>query len=261
MTVASSHMTRMHFEGATTMHQTARSNRRLVPIGLTACLLLAGIVSTTQARERSVNPSNVCVTNGIVLEDPSGKLVINSASSRAVARGYNDSSGALRFEYLGPTQDETRLASGVMRRQLGIKLRAEDSCNVIYVMWGIEPETGLVVSMKVNEGKSTHAQCGVKGYKLIPATYQSVIAPIKVGEPRLLAATLDEKGKLTVRVDGKVAWEGIALAPASKMFGYTGIRTDNVRMRFEWLADDDDVATARKGARASPKVECRRVEG
>jgi len=223
-------------------------------------LLTLGLASVAEPRERGVKPADVCVTNGVVEKEASGKFVINSASSRAVVTGSDDSVGVLRFEYLGPSAGETKLASGNVRRQLGIKLRAEDSCNVIYVMWGIEPQPGLVVSMKVNEGKTTHAQCGVKGYKLIPATFEKPVAPIRVGEPRTLAAKLDENRKLTVRVDGDVVWEGIAFPAAKTMYGYTGIRTDNVLVRFEWLSEDDEVPAARRAGRAAPQVACKKVQ-
>lgn len=241
------------------MSLTARPEFRRNRLWLAAPLLMLGLVSVAQPRERGVKPADVCVTNGAVEKDLSGKFVINTPSSRAVVKGSDDSATAIKFEYLGPAAGETKLASGIVRRQLGVKLRAEDSCNVIYVMWGIEPQPGLVISMKVNEGKSTHAACGVKGYKLIPSTFEKSIAPIKIGEPRTLAANLDENSKLTVRVDGDVVWEGIAFPTAKTMYGYTGVRTDNVRMRFEWLSDDNEIPVARKGARAAPKVACKKV--
>lgn len=239
----------------------ARPAFRRSAVWLAAPLLALGLVSAAQPRERGIKPGDVCVTNGAVEKDPSGKFVINSSSSRAVVRGTDDSAAAIKFEYLGPSATESKLASGVVRRQLGIKLRAEDSCNVIYVMWGIEPQPGLIISMKVNEGKASHKECGVKGYKLVPSTFEKAIAPIEVGKPRTLAANLDEKGKLTVRVDGEVAWEGQTFPTANDMYGYTGVRTDNVRMRFEWLGDDNEVPAARRAGRAAPKVECKKVQG
>ena len=33
------------------------------------------------------------------------------------------------------------------------KLRAEDACNLVYVMWRIEPQSRLVVSVKRNPGQ------------------------------------------------------------------------------------------------------------
>ena len=228
---------------------------------LAAPLLALGLVSAAEPRERAIKPADVCVTNGALEKGSRGDFVVNTPSSRAVAKGTDDSAAAIKFEYLGPASGETRLASGIVRRQLGVKLRAEDSCNVIYIMWGIEPQPGLIISMKANEGKSTHAECGVKGYKLVPSTLERSIAPIKVGETRTLAANLDEKGKLTVRVDGEVAWEGQTSPTANKMYGYTGIRTDNVRMRFEWLGDDNEIPAARRAGRPAPKVACKKVQG
>lgn len=243
------------------MRSTARPEHRPTAVWLAVPLLALGLVSAAHPRERGVKPADVCVTNGAVEKDPSGKFVINTPSSRAVVKGSDDSAAAIKFEYLGPAAGETKLASGVVRRQLGIKLRAEDSCNVIYVMWGIEPQPGLIVSMKVNEGKTNHAECGVKGYKLVPSTFEKVIAPIKIGESRTLAANLDDNNKLTIRVDGEVAWEGTAFPTAKTMYGYTGVRTDNVRMRFEWLSDDNEIPASRKGGRAAPKVACKKIQG
>ena len=243
------------------MPSIARPEPRHHRIWLAAPFLALGLVSAAQPRERGVAPTDVCVTNGAVEKDSSGKFVINTPSSRAVVKGSDDSAAAIKFEYLGPAAGETKLASGIVRRQLGIKLRAEDSCNVIYIMWGIEPQPGLIVSMKVNEGKTNHAECGVKGYKLVPATFEKAIAPIKIGEPRTLAANLDENDKLTVRVDGEKVWEGTAFPTAKTMYGYTGVRTDNVRMRFEWLSDDNEIPAARKGGRSAPKVACKKIQG
>ena len=226
--------------------------------------VLAGVsvvltVTAAQARETPVEASSVCVTNGVVEKRQGRPFEINSPSSRAVVRGVNDSRGALRFEYLGSTAKDAPLASGVIRRQLGIKLRAEDSCNVIYVMWGIEPEQGLIVTMKLNAGKSSHAECGVKGYKRLEPTMQKAIAPIKIGEPRTLSAELDGS-VLKVNVDGERVWEGETLAHAAKMYGYTGIRTDNVRIKFDWIADDEPSASAgRAKGRGAPAVSCKPV--
>lgn len=116
------------------MTLTIRPSLRRTCTWLAAPLLALGLVSAAQPRERAITPGDVCVTNGSLEKDPGGKLIINTPSSRAVAKGANDSVTAIRFEYLGPAAGETRLASGVVRRQLGVKLRAEDSCNVIYIM-------------------------------------------------------------------------------------------------------------------------------
>ena len=41
---------------------------------------------------------------------------------------------------------------GELRRQFGLKLRAQDACNLVYVMWRIEPASKLVVSIKCRTG-------------------------------------------------------------------------------------------------------------
>ena len=62
-----------------------------------------------------------------------------------------------RFKYLGPTSQEARLGSGESRRQFGLRLRAQDPCNLVYAMWRIEPEPMLVVSVKRNPGMHSSA--------------------------------------------------------------------------------------------------------
>jgi hypothetical protein len=50
------------------------------------------------------------------------------------------------------------LASGELRRQIGLKLQAEDTCNLIYAIWHIEPDAMVAVSVKRNAGMHTHEQ-------------------------------------------------------------------------------------------------------
>lgn len=234
----------------------ARHGRHLAALGL-----LLGCQSVYSLTDHPTDASQVCITNGVIEKDQGSprSFVINAPSSRAVAKSVDDSHGAIRFEYLGPAENSSKLASGVVRRQLGVKLRAVDSCNVVYVMWGIEPQPGLIVSMKVNPGKSTHAECGPKGYTLVTPSFEKPIAPIRIGEPRQLAAALDGT-TLTVKVDGETAWVGEVDATAAQMAGYTGIRTDNVRMRFEWLTEASAPGARARGG-VPPRVACKKVTG
>ena len=71
------------------------------------------------------------------------------------------------------------LASGEMRRQFGLKLRAEDACNLVYAMWRIEPESKLVVSVKSNPGQHTSAQCGNRGYQNIKPLHSSPLPSLR----------------------------------------------------------------------------------
>ena len=70
----------------------------------------------------------------------------------------------IRFTYLGSSAKSKPLASGELRRQIGIKLRAENTCNLVYAMWHIEPDSRVAVSIKRNPGMSTHEQCHAGGY-------------------------------------------------------------------------------------------------
>ena len=203
-----------------------------------------------------VAPSQVCVTNGEISKQNDKTFTIESPSSRAVAKSSDDNFGAIEFEYLGPTSKDAPLASGRIVRQLGVKLNARDSCNVVYIMWNIDPDVGVQISTKVNPTKSTHAQCGVKGYKLIYESKPGEIPAIRIGEPRRLEAALKDR-ILTVKIDDKDVWHGDIGADAVKSSGYSGIRTDNVRVRFKWLTAPQ--LPADKAAKDAPKVSCKPV--
>lgn len=196
-------------------------------------LVLLQAIAHAQAPS-SVDPGRVCVTNGEISSQRGKEFLISSSTSRAVAKKSNGNFNALEFVYLGPTPIETPLASGRIARQLGLSLRVRDTCNLIYVMWSTEPDAGIEISSKSNPGKSTHAQCGVKGYKVIYNSKPGDIAAIRVGESRRLEASMDGR-VLTVKIDGREVWQGDVGAEAGKTSGYSGIRTDNVQMRFRWL--------------------------
>src|SRR5258708_2670910 len=74
-----------------------------------------------------VDRNELCVTNGSVSALPGGRLAIATLSSRAVVRAATetgaDQAAEIRFRYLGPTQTSKPLASGELRRQIGLKLR------------------------------------------------------------------------------------------------------------------------------------------
>src|SRR5947209_18909792 len=91
----------------------------------------------------------LCVTNGAIASSPAGWRRVDGASSRAVVSGSDGSAAELRFRYLGPSAETKPLASGAVRRQIGLKLRAQAACNLIYAMWCIAPEAGIAVSAQL----------------------------------------------------------------------------------------------------------------
>jgi hypothetical protein len=211
-------------------------------IGLVAIILALGVcvpMALGYARTgdvlRRISREDLRVTNGAVVVLRDGALEIDASSSRAVVRtarsGAGDQAAQIRFRYLGPSKADKPLASGELRRQIGLKLHAADSCNVIYVMWRIAPDTGIAVSAKRNAAHS-HAQCGVQGYETIAPQRQAALRAIQPGEVRTLRAEL--RGRtLTVLADGKLVWQGIIAGELPA--GPPGFRTDNARFKLEYF--------------------------
>lgn len=177
----------------------------------------------------------LCVTNGVISTLPDGRLATNTPSSRAVVRNIGAQSAAIRFRYLGPSLSLKPLASGELRRQIGIKLEADDTCNVLYIMWHIEPESRIAVSAKRNPDQHTHGQCAANGYVNIKPSLSTRPATVLPGDSHTLRADL-QRGELTVSVDGAVAWQGTVGALLDGLAGPVGLRTDNARFEFDYFA-------------------------
>lgn len=225
-----------------------------------ALLLTMGCVVSAMAASdtvRAVRSGEVCPTNGKVQSLKDDELEVDSASSRAVMKTPDDTFGQIRFQYLGPTTEDVPFASGTMRRQVGIKLKAADSCNVIYAMWRIEPESDIIVTTKINPGKSKHSECGVKGYKLVEPIKTVPVSPIEKGQWRSMAASIDGS-MLTVQVDGSEVWRGRLDAKALRLDGYSGFRTDNARVKMKFLAREEPRQHALRSSK--PRTSCHLVD-
>jgi len=176
--------------------------------------------------------SHLRVTSGAIRESPMGLLVVESPSMRAEATMPTSDQAELRFLYLGPTTEVAPLASGELRRQVGLKLRAQDTCNVLYVMWHIEPDQRLAVSVKRNPGKSLHSQCGDRGYTNLQPRTARPLPSLEVGSTHALRAAMRED-RLVVFIDQQWVWEGPLSEQALSLHGPVGLRSDNVRFDFE----------------------------
>lgn len=175
----------------------------------------------------SVPHAKLCVTKGTVDEADGGVLTIDTPTTRAVAPGSSGEAASLKFTYRGESRDTRALASGQMRHQLGIKLRAADGCNVVYVMWRVEPRSFIEVSVKRNPGMRTHAECGAGGYTKIKPTTTAAVPGFVEGAAHTLEAAIDGD-TLTAKVDGEVVWEGTLDPGARALDGPAGFRSDNV---------------------------------
>jgi hypothetical protein len=194
-------------------------------------LSIASMAACPEPPLAAAGPARFCVTLGEVEPSPSGGLRIDGPKVRAVTAG-DPSRGELRFVYHGPTAVTAPLASGDVRRQIGLKLRAESGCNLLYVMWRLEPEARLVVSTKRNPGQRLHAECGTHGYTNLEAARSAPLPAVAAESAHVLRASLVGE-RLTVEADGRVVWEGKVSAGAVPAGGAVGFRTDNVRAEVE----------------------------
>jgi hypothetical protein len=217
--------------------------RQGLPAALGAwAFTLGGISACLAAPLMPVTRADLCVTEGAVEAQPGPRLSVDAAKMRAYVNLRTPPSVDARFTYLGPTSEEARLGSGELRRQFGLKLRAQDACNLVYVMWRIEPESKLVVSIKSNPGQHSSSECGNRGYRNIKPRRAAPIAELKAGQTHTLAAAMSGE-EMKVFVDGAPVWEGSLGAEITRLEGPVGIRSDNARLLIE-LRAGEPVGTA-----------------
>ena len=99
---------------------------------------------------------------------PSGAIA--EPTVRAFARGSRGDAAQLAFTYRGrfrARRARSRRAS--CAASSASSCAPQDSCNVVYVMWRLDPKPELEVSVKRNPGKRTHEECGADGYTKVQA--------------------------------------------------------------------------------------------
>jgi hypothetical protein len=179
-----------------------------------------------------VSRSDLCITEGSIEEFPGSRLSVRVPKMRAYLNQSTPQDVEARFTYLGSTGNEARLGSGELRRQFGLKLRAEDACNLVYAMWRIEPESKLVVSIKSNPGQHTSAECANRGYKNIKPAHSSPLTSLSEGQAHSLHAVMQGQD-LKVYVDNRLVWQGLLTTEAVNLQGPVGIRSDNARLELQ----------------------------
>jgi hypothetical protein len=211
--------------------------RSLYPWALSFLVLLSLPAASRPpaTKLRSVSRANLCVTEGTIEELPGDRLSVSVPKMRAYLNASTLQIVEAHFTYLGSTGHEARLGSGELRRQFGLKLRAQDACNLVYAMWRIEPETMLVVSVKSNPGQHSSAECGNRGYRNIKPRRATPVPSLRPGETHTLRAEM-RGAELTVFVDGVPAWQGSAGSEILALTGPVGIRSDNARLEMELRA-------------------------
>ena len=89
-----------------------------------------------------VSRGDLCVTKGQIETGKGPHLLVSVPEMRAVVRHTTPPSASVAFTYRGPSRETKALGSGAVRRQIGLKLRAENGCNLVYAVWRIAPKVG-----------------------------------------------------------------------------------------------------------------------
>jgi hypothetical protein len=205
-------------------------------------VLLAGLLGAALAQSAgwlSVSRERLCATEGAIGEAADHRLTVDAPKMRAYVNQWTTQSAELRFTYLGGTSKESALGSGAIRRQFGLKLRAQDPCNLVYAIWRVVPESKLVVSVKRNPVQHTSAECGNRGYFNVKPRKASAVPRLESGQSHTLRAEMSNE-ELRVLVDNHEVWEGDVGSDAAKLDGPVGIRSDNARLEFELLTREPE---------------------
>jgi hypothetical protein len=201
-------------------------------------IVLASLLGAGAAQADELAPvaaAALAVTRGRVEARADNIFHLDEAKVRAVVRASDGNRAELRFSYAGPTVETATLGSGELRRQIGLKLRAEDGCNLVYVMWRIAPVPGIVVSVKRNPGQKRHAECGNGGYRNLRAERAAPAPLVTPGSAHVLFARIDGTS-LTVWADGARVWQGPLPPEALALRGPVGLRSDNGRFAVQLRA-------------------------
>lgn len=203
-----------------------------------------------------IDAEDLCVSLGALQRPPEGGLWVNrDAQLRATLPASGGNQASISFRYLGRTAQEVLLGSGSQRWQLGLKLRAADTCNVVYVMWRFGTPSSVVASVKDNPGQHLHAECENRGYRnLLPLWSLPVREPELASVHELSARIVADV--LEVSIDARPVLRAALDGGSVPERGPSGLRSDNVS--FELIRFDADVLAAPASGLRAP---CERVFG
>jgi hypothetical protein len=210
-----------------TIEQRRRGAWRAVP-----ALCLAAVA--LPAAWAQLRPGDFDVPDGRIERTDGNRLKVSTKEMRARVKFRTAQNVTMNFTYLGPTKDVAHLGSGEVRSQFGIKLRAQDTCNIVYIMWHFAPDQRIAVSVKRNPGMRTHAECLDHGYINMQPRSSAAPPPVVPEQPHTLSACMSGSN-LTVTADGKSVWEGNLGPVALEFNGPVGLRSDNARVIFDFL--------------------------
>lgn len=216
--------------------------RRWIGSGLLLAAVAAGPASAAAPAWHPLHAGDLEVSEGALAPAGRAALRTDSPKMRAVQRdgGRHATRALLIFRSQGDSTTVEPLGSGQIRRQIGLKLRATDPCNLLYVMWRSVPVPSVVVSAKRNPGQTTSAQCGNRGYTdLATIPLQGLAASDQAAHRLDVRTRRTASGTMlvSVRLDAGKA-RGLAVPPAlaSGLAGPVGVRSDNGTYTFRLAA-------------------------
>ncbi len=191
--------------------------------------------------------SDLKVTLGSVSQTKSGFLTVVGPKERAHRKAGKHQDATIQFRYRGPSKRTSKLASGGFVRQIGLKMRTLNTCNLLYVMWRIEPVEEILVTIKRNPGKSTHRDCGAGGYvdvARIPLSDVGVTATTH--DAHRLRVRIERENQdysCIVDVDDQTIWTGsLDSRLIAAVNGPVGFRTDNGSFIFKLYVSEPEHA-------------------
>lgn len=220
--------------------------------GAVLSMLAALALPACREREsvlREVAPEQLCSTLGAPLRVAERGWAVEAPKLRATIAGSTGRAAEVEIRFLGPSATAEPLRSGLERRQLGLELASRDTCNLLYVMWRLEPTAALVVSVKQNPGQSRHVECKNGGYRNLRPSATAPLPRLVPGSTHRLRAELTDT-RLEVSIDGQRVWRGALDEPARTLSGRSGLRSDNVR--FEVLSLRADLAEPAAACELAP---------
>jgi hypothetical protein len=200
---------------------------------LLLALSLLGFVAPRAAAQ--TQPNDFDVPDGKIESAAGGRLMVSTKEMRATLKRSTEQNVTVKFNYLGPTKEVSRLGNGQVRSQFGIKLRGQNTCNIVYIMWHFAPDQKIAVSVKRNPGQRTHEECLDNGYINNIRPRVSALAPtVHPDESHTLTASMTGSN-LTVTADDTVVWQGDLGPVALEFDGPVGLRSDNAHVFFDFL--------------------------
>lgn len=205
--------------------------RNFLRVAIFVFSFLTGFGATAQTgHTKHVSLADLCVTEGTITTAPAHRLLVNAPSVHATLNRETPPDIEAHFVYLGPSIQNEAAEHASGHHQFGFQLFTEDPCNLLYVMWRLEPESSIAVMAKSNPEHHAHADCRGRG-KAIEPEFTAPLPPVRVGERRAhtLRATMSGT-TLLVYADKLMVWRGALPAASLRAHGLVGIHCDNAKL-------------------------------